>query len=225
MLCVTPDCALGATSNRGAEGPDPQLELHSDTFHPSLKAWLFLTDVPEDGRPLTYVAGSHRLTPDRLAWEKRRTVEIDEADRLFPCTFCDDVFGKFRAWHNERALDPDGPWRQFSLILVYSTQANLFIKNMNQSGNTATYTMECKGEPSMKADNKITFVSDGFDMDMKMQMNRGGQVMNMTQKMNDLITNLRKSNNVVLDDAYFGPRPEFPQGLLPPGAGPGPEPR
>ena len=66
-----------------AEGPpDPQLELHSDTFQPSLKAWLFLTDVPEDGRPLTYVAGSHRLTPQRVAWEKRRSVEIASADRL-----------------------------------------------------------------------------------------------------------------------------------------------
>lgn len=66
-----------------AEGPpDPQLELHSDTFQPSLKAWLFLTDVPEDGRPLTYVAGSHRLTPQRVAWEKRRSIEIASADRL-----------------------------------------------------------------------------------------------------------------------------------------------
>jgi hypothetical protein len=66
-----------------AEGPpDPQLELHSDTFHPSLKAWLFLTDVPEDGRPLTYVAGSHRLTPERLGWEKRRSIDIAKADRL-----------------------------------------------------------------------------------------------------------------------------------------------
>lgn len=62
--------------------PDPQLELHSDTFQPSLKAWLFLTDVAEDGRPLTYVAGSHRLTPQRLAWEKQRSVEIGGADRL-----------------------------------------------------------------------------------------------------------------------------------------------
>lgn len=62
--------------------PDPQLELHSDTFHPSLKAWLFLTDVPGDGRPLTYVTGSHRLTHARLAWEKRRSVEIASADRL-----------------------------------------------------------------------------------------------------------------------------------------------
>ena len=60
-----------------AEGPaDPQLELHADTFHPSLKAWYFLTDVPEDGRPLTYVAGSHRLSPERIAWEKRRSVDV-----------------------------------------------------------------------------------------------------------------------------------------------------
>lgn len=60
-----------------AEGPeDPQVQLHSDTFHPSLKAWLFLTDVEEDGRPLTYVAGSHRLSQDRIAWEQRKSIEV-----------------------------------------------------------------------------------------------------------------------------------------------------
>jgi hypothetical protein len=63
-------------------GPDPQLELHSDTFHPSLKAWLFLTDVTDDQAPLTYVPGSHRLTPERLAWEQERSVRICDADRL-----------------------------------------------------------------------------------------------------------------------------------------------
>jgi phytanoyl-CoA dioxygenase PhyH len=67
-----------------AEGlPDPQLELHSDTFQPSMKAWLFLTDVAEDGRPLTYVAGSHRLSEARIAWERRKSVGIKEdGDRL-----------------------------------------------------------------------------------------------------------------------------------------------
>lgn len=67
-----------------AEGlPDPQLELHSDTFQPSMKAWLFLTDVAEDGRPLTYVAGSHRLSEARIAWEKRKSVDVrDSGDRL-----------------------------------------------------------------------------------------------------------------------------------------------
>ena len=63
-------------------GPDPQLDLHSDTFHPSLKAWLFLTDVTDDQGPLTYVPGSHRLTPERLAWEQARSVTIGASDRL-----------------------------------------------------------------------------------------------------------------------------------------------
>lgn len=66
-----------------ASGPsDPQLELHSDTFHPSLKAWLFLTDVTDDEGPLTYVPGSHLLTPERVAWEQARSEEILASDRL-----------------------------------------------------------------------------------------------------------------------------------------------
>jgi hypothetical protein len=62
--------------------PDPQLELHADTFHPSMKAWLFLTDVEASKAPLTYVAGSHRLTPERLAWEQRKSITIRDADHL-----------------------------------------------------------------------------------------------------------------------------------------------
>ena len=58
------------------------------------------------------------------------------------------------------------------------------VRDFKMSGNTATYTTECKGKTPMKADNKITFVSDGFDMDMKMAMNQGGQVMNVNQKIN-----------------------------------------
>jgi hypothetical protein len=70
-----------ATGHPGG-GPDPQLELHADTFHPSLKAWLFLTDVTDDQAPLTFVAGSHRLTPERLAWEQARSETIADSDRL-----------------------------------------------------------------------------------------------------------------------------------------------
>jgi len=62
--------------------PDPQLELHADTFHPSLKAWLFLTDVTDDQGPLTYVAGSHRLSVQRLAWEQARSIGVKDSDRL-----------------------------------------------------------------------------------------------------------------------------------------------
>ena len=49
---------------------DPQTHLHADTFHPTVKAWFFLTDVAADDGPFTYVPGSHRLTPERLEWER-----------------------------------------------------------------------------------------------------------------------------------------------------------
>ncbi len=42
--------------------------------------------------------------------------------------------------------------------------------------------MECQ-QPKMTADNKITITGDGFNMDMKMAMEQGGKVMNMTQHM------------------------------------------
>ena len=62
---------------------DPQLHLHADTFHPTVKSWLFLTDVAEDEGPLTYVAGSHRITPERLAWEEARSQTVlEKGDRL-----------------------------------------------------------------------------------------------------------------------------------------------
>jgi hypothetical protein len=60
--------------------PDPQVNLHADTFHPTMKAWLFLDDVAVDEGPLTYVAGSHRLTAERLAWEARRSTEVLDQD-------------------------------------------------------------------------------------------------------------------------------------------------
>lgn len=80
----TPLYYLQTIAGGVAQGPaDPQLQLHSDTFHPSMKAWLFLTDVENDDRPLTYVAGSHRLTAARIGWERRKSIEVlSGGDRL-----------------------------------------------------------------------------------------------------------------------------------------------
>jgi hypothetical protein len=60
----------------GAVGglPDPQTDLHTDTFHPTVKAWLFLTDATEEALPFVYVPGSHRLTPQRLEWERQMSI-------------------------------------------------------------------------------------------------------------------------------------------------------
>ncbi len=66
-------------NNRFDVEPDPQKKLHSDTFHPTMKAWLFLEDVGEDDGPFTYVPGSHRLTPERLQWERERSINAAAA--------------------------------------------------------------------------------------------------------------------------------------------------
>ena len=66
-------------------------------------------------------------SPVPLVWA------MDEVDRLFVCPFASEVFGLFRSWHNARALEPSGPWRNLTLAIVYATEAHLFITDMNQS--------------------------------------------------------------------------------------------
>jgi serine/threonine protein kinase len=63
----------------------------------------------------------------RLVWG------IDEVDRLFACSFGSEVFGLFRSWHNERSLDPSGPWQNVALAIAYASEAHLFITDVNQS--------------------------------------------------------------------------------------------
>ena len=73
LLTLQVVMAEAAPAEAGAS--DPQTLLHSDTFQPTAKAWLFLRDVgPEDG-PFMYVPGSHLVTPERMAWEEAIAVE------------------------------------------------------------------------------------------------------------------------------------------------------
>jgi hypothetical protein len=65
--------------------------------------------------------------PGHLVWG------MDEVDRLFGRSFGSEVFGLLRSWHNERALDPKGPWSRLTLVIAYATEAHLFIDDVNQS--------------------------------------------------------------------------------------------
>ncbi len=63
--------------------PDIQSFFHTDTFHPTVKAWFFLQDVEQDAAPFAYVPGSHRANRRKLAWERRVSVTAHGAgDRL-----------------------------------------------------------------------------------------------------------------------------------------------
>ncbi len=81
----------------GPNSADPQTMFHADTFHPTAKAWLFLDDVAEDGGPLAYIPGSHRLTAARLDWERQQSLTARESpDRMH-------AEGSFRISEHDRA--------------------------------------------------------------------------------------------------------------------------
>ncbi|WP_395022704.1 phytanoyl-CoA dioxygenase family protein [Dongia sp.] len=81
----------------GPNGDDPQTQFHSDTFHPTAKAWLFLDDVAEDGGPLAYIPGSHRLNAARLEWEREQSLTARVSrDRMH-------AEGSFRISDSDRA--------------------------------------------------------------------------------------------------------------------------
>jgi len=70
-------------SKSGGVDPDPQEAVHADSFHASMKAWLFLRQVAVEDGPFTYVRGSHRFTPARLKWEHQRSLADPKTiDRL-----------------------------------------------------------------------------------------------------------------------------------------------
>jgi hypothetical protein len=69
---------------------------------------------------------------------------MDEVDRLFTCPFGSEVFGLFRTWHNERAVDPTAPWGRLTLAIAYATEAHLFITDQNQSPFNVGTRLELK---------------------------------------------------------------------------------
>jgi Phytanoyl-CoA dioxygenase (PhyH) len=63
---------------RDAE-PDVQSDFHMDTFHPTVKSWLFLDDVAENEAGFSYVPGSHLPTRRHLAWERKASLDAARA--------------------------------------------------------------------------------------------------------------------------------------------------
>jgi len=58
---------------------------------------------------------------------------MDEVDRLFTTPYANEFFGMLRSWHNQRAYDPRAAWSRLTMVLSYSSEAHLFITDVNQS--------------------------------------------------------------------------------------------
>lgn len=61
---------------------DPQYTLHSDTFFPTIKCWLYLEDVTAENGPFQYCPGSHKLTWRRIVWEYKEVSIIRNDMRI-----------------------------------------------------------------------------------------------------------------------------------------------
>jgi hypothetical protein len=77
--CSSPAIVYIQSLYRQGGVSDPQTRLHSDTFHSTAKAWLFLTDVRENEGAFTYVPGSHKLTTEKLEWQYQMSLQAKES--------------------------------------------------------------------------------------------------------------------------------------------------
>src|SRR5205085_1906312 len=57
---------------------------------------------------------------------------LSEARKSRPKVVLTD-FQKLNAAHNERSLDPAGPWQKLTMAIAYAMEAQLFITNIKQS--------------------------------------------------------------------------------------------
>lgn len=55
-----------------ANAPDLQKDYHRDTFFSAMKFWFYIDPVRMEEGPFVFVPGSHKLTGERLAWERRK---------------------------------------------------------------------------------------------------------------------------------------------------------
>jgi len=78
---------------------DPQKDFHMDTFHPCVKAWLYLDDVSENNGPFVYIPRSHRLTWERVKWEYRESIKASRDKESQEARYWD---GSFRVSDDDR---------------------------------------------------------------------------------------------------------------------------
>lgn len=92
-----------------AGNPDPQRATHRDTFHSTIKLWLFLDDATVESGPFMYAPGSHRMTAARYRWEHARACAASRAD-------VPDRDGSFRAGADDLATLGLAPPRAYPVL-------------------------------------------------------------------------------------------------------------
>ena len=130
---VRPIAYIQTIKNGFVDGAkDPQKNLHSDTFHPTMKSWYFLDTVDERNGPFTFVPGSQRLSLARLKWEYKKSIEISEGS------------DRYSGNGSLRLTDADAAEMGLNAPKAFSVPSNtLVVAN--------THGFHCRGEASSKS--------------------------------------------------------------------------
>ena len=105
----------------------------------------------------------------RLIWA------IDDADRLFDVDYREDFFGLLRALHNERSYDPQDPLQHLTIVLTYSTEAHLFIQDLNRS----PFNVGVRVELSDFTRNQVTELNERYESPLNQdQLERAYSLLN-----------------------------------------------
>lgn len=85
------------------QNADSQKLIHRDTFHSAIKLWYFLEDVKPEHGPFHYAPGTHKMSKNRLAWEKARSIQASQENKG----------GAFRIGEDELQQLGDGELQSF----------------------------------------------------------------------------------------------------------------
>jgi hypothetical protein len=77
-----PDYKIMQIQNMPATRPyyDVQTESHFDTFHPTCKSWVYLTDIAMDNAPLHFAKGTHIHDENRLRFMYELSCRLDKIE-------------------------------------------------------------------------------------------------------------------------------------------------
>ena len=76
-----------------------------------------------------------RYLEKSILTDTKQTIQLlfDEVDIVFGHPTCTELFSTIRYWHNRRATDSKGRWRQLNLVIAHATDPTLWIPDNNQS--------------------------------------------------------------------------------------------
>ncbi|AQQ66949.1 hypothetical protein Mag101_04325 [Microbulbifer agarilyticus] len=128
--------------------PDPQRDMHADTFHPCVKGWLYLDATDDLNGPFVYVPGSHRLSWRRLKWEYRQSLEASKrGEARDPQRYWDGSFRVTTADLEEMGFEPKALHVPANTLLVANVYGFHRRGEAREQSHRMTVWMQARDNP------------------------------------------------------------------------------